>query len=116
MIWLHPWMPLPPEMPIFFLFLRGSMLVILPRAGPKNLVAWCEIKTEAPLTTNIRRLYINCNYNTSQYEVHLKMFLLTLLDAKSVMIESVSISSSSCFSIHKVAKPFNLSWDITDLT
>jgi hypothetical protein len=66
--------------------------------------------------TNIRRLYfINCNYNTSQYEVHLKMFLLTLLDAKSVMIESVSISSSSCFLIHKVAKPFNLSWDITDL-
>jgi hypothetical protein len=47
------------------------------RAGPENLVAWCEIKTEAPLMTNIRRLYINCNYNTSQYEDHLKMFLLT---------------------------------------
>ena len=79
------------------------------RAGPENLVAWCEIKTEAPLMTNIRRLYINCNYNTSQYEVHLKMFLLTLLDAKSVVIESVSISSSSCFSVYKVAKSFNLS-------
>jgi hypothetical protein len=41
--------------------------------------------------------------------------LLTLLDVKSLMIVSILISSNNFFSMHIVAKPFNLSCDIVDL-
>jgi hypothetical protein len=42
-------------------------------------------------------------------------FLLTLLDAKSLMIVSILISSNNFFSMLIVAKLFNLSCDIVDL-
>ena len=36
-------------------------------------------------------------------------FLLTFLDAKSLMMVSTSISFNNCFSMHNVVNPFNLS-------
>jgi hypothetical protein len=44
-----------------------------------------------------------------------RKFLLTLLDVKSLMMVSISIASNNFFSMHIVAKPFNLSCDIVDL-
>ena len=91
------------------------------RAGPDYFVAWCGTKKQSPpfyikIQDNIKKFIIitnltltNLKYKRKMSLDHLKQFLLTVLDVKSVMIVSISILSSSPFSMHKVAKLFNLS-------
>jgi hypothetical protein len=57
------------------------------------------------------------NLNTSclYYEDEIFLFLLTLLEAKSLIIASTFISSNLSFSMNKVARWVSLSCDIGDL-
>jgi len=49
-----------------------------------------------------------------EYDDQILLFLLILLEEKSSITTSIFISSNFSFSMHNVARPFNLSCDIDD--